>query len=589
MARHVSFDVRRSSPFVFPCALGVCALVAGMSGIVHATPPAVEAPARLNRRPCSRRAGRAYPVEAQGVKGDVAVTATITPAGDVSGVELTTGVAPALDRAALKAAMSWRFRPALRDGAPIASRVQLLFHFEPPAALPEAQAPPAPQPPASPATPQSAPLPVCRSALHADGCAGSSRRPRAGERTGDARRHRARAPAAAEPGRLRFPDPSRRSGGDPARQRRRPPQAGARDPADQRGGRGARRADLHARLRRRRRPGRRDDRGRCPYQRGGQPARQRLRRHALHHPRAGRVAARPRRPVRSAAGELRGRRQRRLPARVAAAGPHRQLHRGELGDRTGVGALGTAGREHPHLRRGGDLQDQRLRPEPRRPARLGDGAVRGALRRDGVVPVHRAGIRHALSFGGRHPAGRLPVGEDRFLRQLRSVELRQPARPRGGRCLALLGRRGYRDPPRRHGVHAAVLSHQARHAPPGGFHGLPARRPGAAAEPARSARRPAGPRRPRADARRTRRRAPARRRVRSAAGAGARLLRPRRPVRRNPAARRGVDRRPLQDRHRSRLDAGEHRPLRRLQPAPGALAVVARRRARRDRHLRRPQ
>ena len=160
MARRVSFDVRKILQLVLPCALGVCTLVAGATGVARAEPapaepPHVQPPAVLEEsRP-------PYPVEAQGAKGDVAVTATITPTGDVSGVELATGVAPALDRAALKAAMSWRFRPALRDGAPIASRVQLLFHFEPPAAPPpEAQAPATSQQPASPATPQSAPLPV---------------------------------------------------------------------------------------------------------------------------------------------------------------------------------------------------------------------------------------------------------------------------------------------------------------------------------------------------------------------------------------------------------------------------------------------
>ncbi len=91
-----------------------------------AEPPHVEPPVVIEEsRP-------PYPPDAKGAKGDVAVTATITPTGEVSGVELASGVAPALDRAALGAAMSWRFRPAVRDGVPVASRVQLLFHFEPP-------------------------------------------------------------------------------------------------------------------------------------------------------------------------------------------------------------------------------------------------------------------------------------------------------------------------------------------------------------------------------------------------------------------------------------------------------------------------
>ncbi len=81
----------------------------------------------------------AYPAEALAgrARGDVAVTATISSTGEVSGVELARGAAPPLDRAALDAATRWRFKPALRGGVPVPSRVELLFHFEPP---PEAAA-----------------------------------------------------------------------------------------------------------------------------------------------------------------------------------------------------------------------------------------------------------------------------------------------------------------------------------------------------------------------------------------------------------------------------------------------------------------
>jgi iron complex outermembrane receptor protein len=165
------FDVRKLSPLALLCTLGVFAAIAGVPAIVLAEPPSSETPhvqppvvIEENRPP--------YPADAQAARGDVAVTATITSTGDVSGVELASGVVPALDRAALQAAMRWRFKPALRDGAPIASRVQLLFHFEPPAAPPPAapaaapSAPPASTPAASSGTPPpsppatSAPLPV---------------------------------------------------------------------------------------------------------------------------------------------------------------------------------------------------------------------------------------------------------------------------------------------------------------------------------------------------------------------------------------------------------------------------------------------
>ncbi|HZL17226.1 MAG TPA: TonB family protein [Polyangia bacterium] len=97
----------------------------------------------------------AYPAEALagGARGDVAITAIVSPTGEVSGVELARGLAPALDRAAMDAATRWRFRPANRGGVPIASRVHLLFHFEPPvpgaASGPVGVPPPAATPPST--------------------------------------------------------------------------------------------------------------------------------------------------------------------------------------------------------------------------------------------------------------------------------------------------------------------------------------------------------------------------------------------------------------------------------------------------------
>jgi iron complex outermembrane receptor protein len=102
----------------------------------------------------------AYPAEALAsrARGDVAVTATISSTGEVSGVELARGAAPLLDRAALDAATRWRFKPALRGGVAVPSRVELLFHFEPPPeAAAAAAAPPVPTG-AAPAGPPSAPL-----------------------------------------------------------------------------------------------------------------------------------------------------------------------------------------------------------------------------------------------------------------------------------------------------------------------------------------------------------------------------------------------------------------------------------------------
>ena len=120
------------------------ALDAGATAVTRAEAPA---PAPRLQPPVVVEENRpAYPAEALATRptGEVSVTATVSAAGEVSGVELAQGVAPALDRAALDAATRWRFRPAMRDGVPVASRVQLLFHFEPPAVVTPAAAPAAP-------------------------------------------------------------------------------------------------------------------------------------------------------------------------------------------------------------------------------------------------------------------------------------------------------------------------------------------------------------------------------------------------------------------------------------------------------------
>ncbi len=104
---------------------------------------------------------------------------------------------------------------------------------------------------------------------------------------------------------------------------------------------------------------------------------------------------------------------------------------GSWGTRRVLGLFGPPG-ESTHTFGGAEIYtDRRLRPEPRRAARLGDGAVRRALRRDRLVAPHRAGLRVALPLGGRHPRGRLPVRPDRLLRQLRPDVVRAPGGPPG--------------------------------------------------------------------------------------------------------------------------------------------------------------
>ncbi len=161
-------------------------------------------------------------------------------------------------------------------------------------------------------------------------------------------------------------------------------------------------------------------RRRRPHQRERQPPRQRLRRHPLHHPGAGRDAAGARGPLRPAAGQLRRRRQRRLPARPRPARADGQVHLRLVQRAPHAPPLGPAGREQPHLRRRRALQDGRLRRRTgtaSAPAR--DGPVRGQAGDDRLLPAHRDRVRRQLPLGRRRPPGRLPGGPHRLLRHLR--------------------------------------------------------------------------------------------------------------------------------------------------------------------------
>jgi len=124
------FSVSAHFHFCFPSLCALCALLAvGPSAHAQdAAAPTVEPPQVVEQ------AQAAYPQEAvaSGAHGDVSVKVGIDTEGNVTSVELSRGVVPALDRAAIETASHWRFRPALRSGVAVASRVELLFHFEPP-------------------------------------------------------------------------------------------------------------------------------------------------------------------------------------------------------------------------------------------------------------------------------------------------------------------------------------------------------------------------------------------------------------------------------------------------------------------------
>jgi TonB family protein len=138
-------------------ASGLCVL-ATVQPLAHASDAASPISSGVEPPTVLEQQQPAYPLSAadSGARGDVAVNVEIDTDGNVTGVALAHGVEPRLDRAAIEAASHWRFRPALRDGVAVPSRVQLLFHFEPPVAA-------APQPTATP--PPAAPTPTLTVAL----------------------------------------------------------------------------------------------------------------------------------------------------------------------------------------------------------------------------------------------------------------------------------------------------------------------------------------------------------------------------------------------------------------------------------------
>jgi len=74
-----------------------------------------------------------YPEQAKimDLHGDVVVSARVTKTGSVIDVQILTGE-PILGIAAINAVKQWRYRPALRDGVAVDSRVEIIFRFKAP-------------------------------------------------------------------------------------------------------------------------------------------------------------------------------------------------------------------------------------------------------------------------------------------------------------------------------------------------------------------------------------------------------------------------------------------------------------------------
>jgi len=93
----------------------------------------------------------------------VPVVIVVGTDGTVTSAEVEASVNPAFDQAAIDAAKTWTFEPAMRDGKPVASKIRSVVRFagvSAPTTAPPQVAPPAPPPTAvAPGTPASAPAP----------------------------------------------------------------------------------------------------------------------------------------------------------------------------------------------------------------------------------------------------------------------------------------------------------------------------------------------------------------------------------------------------------------------------------------------
>ncbi len=66
-----------------------------------------------------------------GVEGNVVIEITIDEAGNIVSKAVVQSLGPVIDAKVLAALENWRFRPATRDGVPIPSKQDVVYHFKP--------------------------------------------------------------------------------------------------------------------------------------------------------------------------------------------------------------------------------------------------------------------------------------------------------------------------------------------------------------------------------------------------------------------------------------------------------------------------
>ena len=70
------------------------------------------------------------PGNERGTKGDVILDIVIDPTGKIADIKMTSGLGHGIDETIIATVQQWTFRPATRDGQPVASEQELHFHYE---------------------------------------------------------------------------------------------------------------------------------------------------------------------------------------------------------------------------------------------------------------------------------------------------------------------------------------------------------------------------------------------------------------------------------------------------------------------------
>lgn len=83
--------------------------------------------ARLNYHPTPKPDLSALP---RGTAGNVIVDVVIDTDGKITDVKIASGLGHGIDETVMATVQQWTFQPATKDGRPVASEQELLFHYE---------------------------------------------------------------------------------------------------------------------------------------------------------------------------------------------------------------------------------------------------------------------------------------------------------------------------------------------------------------------------------------------------------------------------------------------------------------------------